>query len=130
MKNELVSKEIAILAKEKGFDGFTAPFCYHEDSGAWANTVDVVKSKRVFAPTRTYIQDWLRKRGVEVWAAPYTYKEETDGTYTGFVYNNGKLVDDTVDFPTFQEAFDCALIEGLKRLKNDIDLWERLVNRV
>jgi hypothetical protein len=59
MKEQLISFETAVLAKEKGFKDFTTSFCYHKDKETWCNTIDVIKSKRVFAPTQSVLQKWL-----------------------------------------------------------------------
>lgn len=125
MKDEIVSFEVAKLAKEKGFDeaceyGFIiyrdGSYVDHQDWGKRGNRNSHHDSTCAAAPTQSLLQRWLREKydiQIEIqWdSVTYGYKvwhpDETNWTERTFTYM----------MHTYEQALEQALIKGLKLIK-------------
>ena len=121
MKEQLVSFEAAILAKEKGFD-FYVPFCY--DMNRHVNDYSFELTYPLYlSPTQSLLQKWLREEyGIQVFV---DYDIWSKVGYT-FKINNGqypkdreiRLNTDVIQpFDTYENALEYALEEALKLIK-------------
>lgn len=127
MKEQLVSKEIAILAKEKGFD-WKCMWFYDLDltnrnlftyrSVENYNDNIIFESKNfVSAPTQSLVQKWLRdihNIHIEIW-----YNNEMKGwekTLFALDLKDRKIIhiDDIVRFNTYEETLEHGLQKALK----------------
>lgn len=128
MQEPLVTYDTAVLAKRKGFD-WKVSYTYVSNQVDGSDVVLVkreymcdnieYKDSNVFsAPTQSHLQMWLREKGVEAFACPFQSKnnEVIDNTYSYFVYFNGSLIKDRVNFESFPETLELALKNGLKQL--------------
>jgi hypothetical protein len=118
MKDQLISYEIAVLAKEKGFD-IDCGFQYNEN-GDCVSTIDDIPFN---APTQSLLQRWLREvHGVIVFLLPvirpgsinewgyeiskYEYNHTQSNRFELYEING-----------TYEEALESALQEALKTIK-------------
>lgn len=123
MKDEIVTYETAVLAKEKGFDRFcfdaynTHKMLY---SNGWLEYIDdneieipftskALKSKDILAPTQSLLQRYLREvHNIDI-ISPMKFKS---GYACQIVENPGMKV-----FKTYEEALEKELQESLKLIK-------------
>ena len=72
--------------------------------------------------TQSLLQKWLREvHDIVVYVTPFVHDttEETDGTYSYFVYQKDKWIKDGVDFDLFEEALEKGLLKALKLIKDE-----------
>jgi len=138
MEEQLVSPEVAKLAKEVGYDQSfdigvtcrlqnvvnkeyekTRPILESDLENAWCIFNETY-------PTQSQLQKWLREiHNIEVWANPFVFVSRgswkmPDETYACFVFRNGKWVLDRVDFLKFEDALEEGLKAALKILKAEL----------
>lgn len=117
MKEELVSFQVAKLAKEKGFKNGSIS-TYHDDG---ALNIHYSNGKRVNgdsnmtngieAPTQTLLQRWLREvHKIECYA--YPYRDHADDNNDPIRYRGHRS--GMKMFNTFEEALENDLQKGLK----------------
>lgn len=124
MPEEICTYEVAMLAKEKGFDEPTL-YAYDEESRRLARMRYCVKRNSrteglitLAAPTQSLLQKWLREeKGYYVY--PYYDNNEFKWTYsirekTGDMWI--LLVGETPNFDVFEEAMEAGLKYVLKNL--------------
>lgn len=124
MPEEICTYEVAMLAKEKGFDEPTL-YAYDEESRRLARMRYCVKRNSrteglitLAAPTQSLLQKWLREeKGYYVY--PYYDNNEFKWTYsirekTGDMWI--LLVGETPNFDVFEEAMEAGLKYALKNL--------------
>ena len=134
MEEQLISFDTAKLAKEKGFtqDIFKAQFCLNED-GRWRNTTKVEKSKRIFAPTQSLLQRWLREEynimieviphreeGCEKWKAKEDIYWEVLVDYYGKdfeIHINNECDYNETFLNSYEKALEKGLYEALKLIE-------------
>ncbi len=124
MENQKISKETAILCKEKGFD---IPVYDHFDLEG-----DIQKAEKrlnwndrflfvaeiMSCPTQSLVQRWLRETKKVIVIVRYIY-EYDDTPYSYFIYNEGNsdyVNNWTDDYKTYEEALEAGLQEALKDL--------------
>jgi hypothetical protein len=113
MKDELVTKETALLAKEKGFD------CRNEDS-YWSylneNSTAMCYHEKtcVLHPTQSLLQRWLREvHNIIVFVAPFKdhaadVNDPLEWNYAIYGKSIGR------DLKSYEEALEKGLQEALK----------------
>ena len=110
MKEQLVTFEVAKLAKEKGFNELSDS-CYNI-IGVISNNInnknqDWTDNKVYTAPTQSLLQKWLREiHKINVYCIPSDFEE---GTW----YNN-IASHNPVFTGTYEEALEIGLQEGLQ----------------
>lgn len=128
MQDQLVSFQVAKLAKEKGFDGF----CFDaynahkmKYSNGWLEYIDdneieipftseSLKPEDILAPTQSLLQKWLREvHNIVIDISPYILSD----SYYYSVHH-----DVTVDvgehvYDTYEEALEAGLIEALNLIQ-------------
>lgn len=139
MEEQLVSFEVAKLAKEKGFNEKcshsykqVSPIeLYQHQDKKYTNSfqkvwVDVQRKNtdmlnanefRCSAPTQSLLQKWLREE----------YKIDLDSCttfsrkYSFMIYKGAKPYPDYIidDFDSYEEALETALLEALKLIDNE-----------
>ena len=127
MTEELVSFELAKLAKEIGFRMQTTPFgfvtkYYHPRTGTLlthGRTGRTKYSDLIYAPTLSLLQRWFReKHNIDV--LPTMSRNSRTYGYRIFCIEEGKTIVYVHIYKkheTFEEAFEAGLIEGLKLIK-------------
>lgn len=147
MKEQLVSIETARVAKEKGFnepvllaykdgvledDTRTGEYCLH-DMWYKANGVIITKFKEVIAaPTQSFLLKWLReKHNIDIVIIPERYKNGVNYVvqaqkwdlicdpkeYPNFTIEGSYWFNDNHEYPTYEDALEKGLLEGLKLIK-------------
>ena len=122
MKEQLITFQTAKLAKEQGFSGFKANWCYYkdgtilqlrkkEDWNNWPYTQDI----RFSAPTKSLLQKWLRDdKKIMVYLEP-TAKDNSDfvlWSYRIFDNKNGnRITSSTSDY--YENELEKGLIKAL-----------------
>lgn len=142
MEEQLIKFNTALLAKEKGFDGF----CYDaynahkmQYSNGWLEYIDdngieipftftVLKPKDILAPTQSLLQKWLREKYQIICEAQSFYDEESGLIkYESCIFSQKFKEGFTLEieekdiFLTYEEALEDSLQEALK----DKDLWKK-----
>ena len=116
MKEQLVSFEVAKLAKDVGFN-LKTHYCYLDE---YNFKPFIEKVKCMSAPTQSLIQKWLRET-YSIYISIKTHLN-LDGKYL-FSFNyylNNKIVKNNKRFKTYEEALENGLIECLKHLKKNL----------
>lgn len=126
MTEILISKETAVLAKEKGFNWKCNIFC-DLDTGTnlmYGTSIENYNNDTIFEsknfvsmPTQSFLQKWLRdvhNINIEIW-----YNNEMKGwEKTLFALDSKDLkiihIGDIVKFNTYEEALEYGLLEALK----------------
>ena len=137
MEDTLISFEVAILAKEKGFnkkvlfsyeysDKKSFLYCggvlYNSSKNKYGYTENLEynlynhnshkKLKVYSAPSQSLLQKWLReKHNIEVYIIPWIYNNKT--VYDFFVNYEGE----SRAYSTYELALESGLLEGLKLIK-------------
>jgi len=131
MKEELITYETAVLAKEKGFD---IP-C----SNGWSRcpNLDILLYNDAMVPhileqpTQALLTKWLReKQNIDIIVQPERYSDGTNyctqalmfdhkngDSSENFVVDGTYLFNDNNEYPTYELAVEKALYEGLKLIK-------------
>ena len=116
-REEIVTRDTAILAKDKNFDwNIDSSWSYLDKNG-----MSMVYNAKtcVLHPTQSLLQRWLREVHKLIVTVNYIY--EYDSTpYTSFIYKEGDSVPTNkweFDFETFEEALEKGLFEALKLIK-------------
>lgn len=135
MKEQLVSKETAVLAKEKGFDWDVKEAYYAGNNqlsdlmreSCWDGCpVNSEDEAYLSAPIQSLLQRWLREvHLLEVISYPttvgvYTFKIYLFTKIINVEYFNGRNVDDVTDRSKRYDAFEDALESGLQAALNKI----------
>lgn len=122
MQEELVSFQVAELAKEKGFNFIDVSGYYHVCDGytiGYAfcfSNVNEQSEKGILAPTQPLLQRWLREiKQVEIVVSPRNKDK-------GMFYGCSVLTDDLhtsvgSEFKSYEEALEKGLMFALKLLK-------------
>jgi hypothetical protein len=129
MKHLFIRYETGIptLAKEKGFDepclaGYlpNGEFCEPD------NELNVFRNRNrsggeISAPLYQQIVDWFReKHNIDLWANPYMTKNKMgdyhlpDESYSFFLFKDGVMITDGVDFLEYYDALNRAIEEAFK----------------
>lgn len=129
LKDELISKKTAILAKEKGFDIRTSDFFCDDKELNEINFLQYKEDEDFFyRPTQSLLQKWLRLEFNCIVETIYQYSpDETDGKilYTSTVDYYGKDFEndlsEDVDFQSkfyekYEKALEVGLYEALKMI--------------
>ena len=139
MKETIISFETAKLAKEKGFTtkgimlmGYTSKFYNHNTKTllSYGRTGRTDLKKAYFAPTQALLQKWLREEHeihIEISFYDSTISKHYEASIVNSserIYNNQEYLDCAaviginIKFKTYEEAFEKALQESLKLIKN------------
>ena len=117
MKNELISYETAVLAKEKGFcqEGI-AYLCKGQDKGEIGASIDC----KVYAsaPTQSLLQRWLREQyAIHIELIPN--EEDPKNLWNTIVYPLYCMKEPSNEgvYNTYEQALEKGLIEALKLIK-------------
>ncbi len=131
MTEQIISKETAILAKEKGFDWYVESIYtnytdqQHEliqvSNIDWK--IDFYKKNLLRAPTQSLLTKWLRdvhKFHISILSAlyPFYYWQVTDmskpwGVSPKITQLPIKILDQSAEFATYEEALEDALLKTL-----------------
>ena len=128
MKEELITYETAVLAKEKGFD-FSTPFKWIDahPTMPWINPKPLLKEIQAslidphvsYAPTQSLLQRWLREvHNILVEPTHYTASH-----FTYKLYKRDKVIEILFlggvneIFHTYEQALEKGLLEALKLIK-------------
>ena len=123
---EIVTYEVAKLAKEKGFNEYEACNHIYEDDEQWhtlttytnAKGIDWSKDKFTVAPTQSLLQRWLREeKGYYTW--PFFNNDELKWTYVVEERRGDKwfsLIINTPNYDSYEEAMENALKFVLEKL--------------
>lgn len=110
MKEQLISFQVAKLAKEKGFALSRFDYPKYCDEGKIHNNNWNIG---ISAPTQSLLQHWLREKHIIVWCVPsfksWTCFYSKDDPAIGLTQ-----VNNTVSFGTYKEALEKGLLEALK----------------
>lgn len=130
MKENIVSFQVAKLAKEKGFTLQTNPFgyvtkFYRPSTGTLLSYGRTGRSKLntlIYAPTQSLLQKWLREvHNISICIYPVLYEWEVS-LHTCYrkrkltVYLNAET---SIHGKTYEEALEVGLQEALKLIKNE-----------
>ena len=125
MKDELITKETAILAKEKEFNNGCG-FLWGEYDGYeglhWMDNFNQFNNDKQFsAPTQSLLQCWLREiYDIQVYAYSNTiYIKNNVSKHKDYVvYINGEAINDARDgeFRTYEQALEIGLQVALERI--------------
>jgi len=128
MTEQLVTKETATLAKEKGFDEHTWSYYYNDElchgvldnsEVKWNSDSDYSSDHIWAAPTQSLLQKWLRD--VHQIHISVDYFGRSDGK-AGWGFEFWKMLVSTSaespshweNFDTYEEALEQGLLEALK----------------
>ena len=126
MIEELVSFEIAKLAKEKGFYDLYAGFTIDGKLIPMQQTAQFIEDIYYSAPTQSLLQKWLREVH-NIWVEPKIYDGPTQREKVfGYLILNTKWEDDEevrfVETKAEWNTYELALEEGLKQALKLIEL--------
>lgn len=128
MKEQLISYETAVLAKEKGFDWESEKF-YIPETGKICNMdafIDIAKNLTytVSAPTQSLLQKWLRdEKNIHISVDHFWDWDD----FSNLVYRNkeekmhqifSKRDGDYISYETYEEALEAGLQEALKLIES------------
>lgn len=121
--DELVTYEVAKLAKEKGFDVDCEAFYYDDGFLQYARFENWNGRylNKFSAPTQSLLQRWLREeKGIHI-SVEYEWVEGVDDwTFWSYIkkINNAKVVNDAIKsgFNTYELALEDALKYALEKL--------------
>jgi hypothetical protein len=136
MKDEIVSFEVAKLAKEKGFD-LACYDCFnsrgHSYSNGWCERLDdffedgifynsIVESKQMaeeyfVAPTQSLLQRWLREEHNTHITVDCKNTKHSKGMFSIYVGNNNETVHTYFGHVSYEEALEKGLLQALKFIK-------------
>jgi hypothetical protein len=138
MTDQLVSWEIAKLAKEKGF-GMTSNTLslrgnYYNHKGVLDGDVteliraqiheeDTTPFKTICAPTQSLLQRWLREKHRAHINIVYLFEHDVYVPFTQYIDVTTEPVvlkdekNKSLRFSTYEEAFEAALLESLKLIQ-------------
>jgi len=142
MKDQLVSFNVAVLAKEKGFN--ITQFLYYTPSGnlkettAWIEDEDDIErpitlstilmftdARHISAPTQSLLQKWLRERhGIqtEISMGVKYINDKLTNLYSYSIFSCSPQLKINWKFSykkpiTYEEALEAGLLEALKQIK-------------
>ena len=136
MKDQLVSFNVAVLAKEKGFN--ITQFLYYTPSGnlkettAWIEDEDDIErpitlstilmftdARHISAPTQSLLQKWLREKyHFNLWIEPHIdIKGNLMGWHCKLGINLHKHSFICTLGNTYELALEAGLLEALKQIK-------------
>ena len=131
MKDELITFETAVLAKEKGFDCHCMD-TYYQYNGSlslchpFSNKSQSCKTKGTkdyYAPTQSLLQRWLRERynmtiSIYTNASGFLWErmDTVGGTHRAYSEYTGDCPDSGA-FTTYEKALEAGLREALKLIK-------------
>jgi hypothetical protein len=128
MKNELVSYELAKLAKEFGFDYQVHWFFNGEKLEFDPNLTDFNNSyweieempSFISVPTQSLLQRWFREEhNIDIISLPVRFTGHEDIGYWTYAVKSIQPVGKQIyKFQTYEKALDAGLLEGFKYLKN------------
>ena len=131
MEENIVSFQVAKLAKEKGFNQFYCNTHYNKidklivDTEGYPNGDRWVEYMKycISAPTQSLLQKWIREtHKIYVTALP-SYTDDSDNKKHYFELFYGKTLrlfgDKYSYFPTYEEALEVGLFEALNLIKNE-----------
>lgn len=122
MTEQIVTYEVALLAKEKGFDFYDTGGYYHINEGyssGYAFCYSDVNEQTegcLLCPTQSILQKWLRDvHDIHVWCEKqhkdvpnkYGYRLGPDLEHSAFTYNDW----------SYEEALEEGLVEALNLIK-------------
>jgi hypothetical protein len=122
MKDELVSFEVAELAKKKGFDGLVRDAYYYNSpelsklmrEECWDGyPVNSEDEAYLAAPTQSLLQRWLRER---FFIDIFLYKS-SNNYYYKIEYNKGFIKTSDTSFGTYEQALEEGLKSALQLIK-------------
>ncbi len=137
MQEQLVSKETAILAREKGYNFYSKYFhtdsfglCYIDESGEFLyNTEghhqydcngDFSFGERYYAPTQSLLQRWLREvHNIHI-SVGNIYNDWSKWSFAVVVKNKGIIIsfrNDKNIFNSYEEALEIGLLKALKLIE-------------
>ena len=124
-----VSRRVAVLAKEKGFNGKSRNFFKDENSARtkesfnsmvsykpyvfrdWNNSKEFIN--HITAPTQSQLQKWLRDKKIIVLVCHIGFDNEPF-YYT--IINHPRELDENDYFSTYEDAIDVGLFNALTLL--------------
>lgn len=111
-----VSREVARLLKEKGYDG-DAEYAYHENGnfshwGRNVNDIDYLYA----APTKAEAIDWLESKGITIEAFSVRIGENRKWCHSIINTKTGIAIETSYKFSTRLEAEEAAIIKALELL--------------
>jgi len=127
MKEELITYETAVLAKEKGFNEPCMDYCWSDKTliqsaiGSCTNGIpfkqeqfkDISRKKRVYTiciPTQSLLQRWLREEhNLNVYCNPI--EDDSHKWYNNIASHNPPFTG------TYEEALEVGLYEALKTIE-------------
>ncbi len=108
MKEQLISFETAVLAREKGFREFSADFDY---MNRYKNSSQVDK----WLPTQSFLQKWLRDiHGIHV-NCIFSNRIDIRGYFYGVI--ESKDAENNHVYTHYEDALEAGLVEALKLIK-------------
>ena len=133
MKENIVSFQVAKLAKEKGFDGlcFDAYNTHKmKYSNGWLEYIDdneieipftskVLKPEDILSPTQSLLQKWLKEEHHLIVIVAYQYEHDST-PYSYWIYkeNDSLPLNQWInDLKTYEEALELGLEEALNLIK-------------
>ena len=138
MEEEIISFETATLAKEKGFPGdnkWAIPLFYEKNlSDRFVLSPNSSHVNDCYAPSQSLLQRWLREEhNIDVVLAPERYKDGVNYLVQAqkfdfncnpeenenFCTKGSYWFNDNHEYPTYEDALEKGLFEGLKLIEND-----------
>jgi hypothetical protein len=130
MKDQLISYETAIIAKEKGFDipimQSGQVYCTElkeimtiVDSNAIRNWNDSKFTNICSAPTQSLLQKWLREEhDIHLMIEPiFSELTRSIREFNVSCYINGREIDIDYNFKFYEQALEAGLLKALKLIE-------------
>jgi len=117
MKEELVNFDIAVLAKEKGFNATIDTAYSNEGHGPYHDSICFNKEAYTLAPTQSLLQKWLREvHNIDIIIEP---NQDSNGNKYYCWRGRQNMFSSTIGNVAnyYEEALEQGLQEGLKLIK-------------
>jgi hypothetical protein len=116
-----VTNKVGLLATELGYHDNTNTWTYYsKESKTWfsTNTIGGISGyEKTFKQcTQAELQEWLRKRDIDVYAIPTIY--DSVKSYSSILHTETYMKYVATNVKTYEKAIELSLFEGLQLLKN------------
>lgn len=120
MEDQLVDTEVAILAKQKGFDELCdwtqEGSVYYKSYKPLRNSDD---KTQIALPTQSLLQRWLREKH-RIVVLVYCYDDNRKDIFSYEIRKTGNFKKYEVPYFSYEEALEEGLLKGLNLINNGI----------